>query len=1069
MADEDLHEQKTIGGLSEEEASQEFPVKSWSRYKFVAFIGEGGMGRVYKAFDPILKRFVALKFIRGDDPIVRKRFQQEAQSQARIEHENVCKIFEAGEIEGKFYIAMQYIDGATLSAAAKHLTLDQKVIIFQQVAEGLHAAHRQGLIHRDIKPGNIMVEKTEDDLRPYVMDFGLVRETMGSSVTMTGVLVGTPHYMAPEQAWGDVEKLDRRVDIYSLGTTMYELLTGTLPLDSQSTMEVLKKLSDEEPKPLRQIVANIPSDLETIVLKCLEKEPDRRYESARALAEDLQRYMEGEPILARRASISYRMIKKARKHRALVSVSIGALVIIAFLAALAIRSQIQSRERALLAQRFGQQVEKIDGLMRLSHISPLHDVRAEKNAVRKNIRDIETQMKKLGDTALGPGDYALGRGYLSLNEFDKARKHLEKAWASGYQTSETAYALGLTLGHIYQELLDQAYAIRVKEERQIKIKELEKEYGLPTISYLRRSKDAQDVASDYVEGLIALHQKNYDQALKLAQQAIHKVPWLYEARILEGKVYSKRGTEKRDRGDYTGSFADYDQAIRALNTALQTGESDPVAYGALCDVYYARIFVEVFQTGGDIQNFGKESENACGKAMQADPEYVPAYTLLSRIYGLWSRFKQERGQDPTHEYSKAIELARAAIKIQPDDFAYDILVSALRFRAECEFYNGIDPRPALQQAISSSRKALELNPKNKTIHGNTGQIYLLLAEYEMGHGEDPRSTLGLAISNYDKAVQLISNNYGSYNSLANAYAVRGDYEYSRGIDPTDSWKNAIVAYRKALEINPNYTHAFNNIGTVHEGIGKYELATGKDPSASFVEAEKYYQQTMKMNPNYQHPYINLGITLRYLAEYEMSQGGDPSETLRRAEDSNQKALDISHDSVDDCARADIHVWKAKYELLKKRSPEKELAQARFFLGRAKQNDETHAPAYTMLGTAHLIQAKWEAIQHKPSEQYIESAKKDFLKAAELNPLDPEPTLKLAECQLLVGDFDSGLKSIEQSLSLNSNLGEAHAIRGLLLLKKNESEKAQEALKQALTLNKNLSYLYGAYLTQGKRR
>jgi tetratricopeptide (TPR) repeat protein len=345
----------------------------------------------------------------------------------------------------------------------------------------------------------------------------------------------------------------------------------------------------------------------------------------------------------------------------------------------------------------------------------------------------------------------------------------------------------------------------------------------------------------------------------------------------------------------------------------------------------------------------------------------------------------------------------------------------------------------------------------------------LLAEYEMGHGQDPRSTLGLAISSYDKAVQLISNNYGSYNSLANAYAVRGDYEYSRGIDPTESWKNAIAAYQKALEINPNYTHAFNNIGTVHEAIGKYELATGKDPSASFLEAEKYYHQTMKLNPKYQHPYINLGITLRYLAEYEMSQGRDPSETLRRAEDSNQKALEISHDSVDDCARADIHLWKARYELLKRRSPEKELTQAQIFLERAKQNDGTHAPAYTMLGTGQLIQAKWQNIQRKPFEWNVELAKKDLLKAAELNPLDPEPTLKLAECQLLIGDFDSGLKSIEQSLSLNPNLGEAHAIRGLLLLKKNEREKAQTAIKQALTLNKNLSYLYGEYLTQGEGR
>jgi serine/threonine protein kinase/lipopolysaccharide biosynthesis regulator YciM len=1067
MAEEDLHDLRTIGGPQADESAQEFPVKSWDRYKFVSFIGQGGMGRVFKAFDPTLKRFVALKFIRGDDPIVRKRFLQEAQSQARIEHENVCKVYEAGEVERKFYIAMQYIDGVTLGEASRQLTLEQKIKIFRQVAEGLHAAHRNGLIHRDIKPGNIMVEKTEDELRPYVMDFGLVREISGRAVTMTGVLVGTPHYMAPEQAWGDVEQLDRRVDIYSLGATMYESLTGTLPLDSQSTMEVLKKLTDEEPKPLREISSNIPADLETIVLKCLEKEPARRYGSARALAEDLQRYMDGEPILARRTSFSYRMIKKARKHRALVSVSIGALIVIASLAAFAIRSQIQSRERALLAQRFGQQVVKIESLMRLSHISPLHDVRPEKNAVRKQMKDIETQMADLGEVAKASGHYAVGRGYLSLKEYEKAKEHLEKSWNDGYQNPESAYALGLTLSSIYQKLSDQADSIRVKEERDLKFKELQKEYGNPAINFLKQSKNSQEAASDYVEGLIALHQLRYDQALKLAHQSIRKVPWLYEAKLLEGKIYSKMGTDKRERGDYAEAFEDYDQAIRAINAALKTGESDPAAYQALCDVYHAKIFVEVFQTGRDIQHFGKESEDACGKALQADPEYVDAYFQLSRIYGLWSRFKQERGQDPEHEYSRAIEMARAGLKIQPDDRSYDVLTSALRFRAEYELYNGIDPRPALNEAISSGKKAVTMNPKNGSVYGSMGQVYMLLGEYEMGHGKDPRSSLNLAVTNFQESVKRKENQYGNYNSLANTYAYQGDYEYSRGIDPTESWKNAIAAFHKALEINSNYTHAFNNIGTVHEGIGKYQLATGQDPTASFLEAENHYQKTITLNPSYQHPYINLGITLRYFAEYEMSQGHDPSKILKRAEESNQKGIEISKDIIDDCARAEIHLLEAKYDFLKNRSPETSLSETRTFVESARKNDPSHSPLYSISGSAYLIQAKWQSYQRKSFDEIIRLAEKELKKAVELNSLDPGPLVTLAECQLMRSDIDAGLKSIEKALNLNSNLAEAYAIQGLLLLNK-DKQAGEQAIRKALSLNKNLTYLYAKYLGHSER-
>jgi eukaryotic-like serine/threonine-protein kinase len=1058
MADDDLHQQATLGGLAAEETTQDFPVKSWDRYKFVAFLGEGGMGRVYKAFDPRLKRFVALKFIRGDDPTILKRFQQEAQSQARIEHENVCKVFDAGEVERKFYIAMQYIDGVTLSSL-RNISLEQKVKIILKVAEGLHAAHRFGLIHRDVKPGNIMVEKTEDGWRPYVTDFGLVREAAAQGVTVTGVLVGTPHYMAPEQAWGENQKLDVRVDVYSLGATMYEFLTGSLPLNSENTMEVLKKLLEEEPKPLRQINANIPSDLETIVLKCLEKEPVRRYETARALSQDLQRYLEGEPILARRASISYRIGKKARKHRALVSVSVIAVAIIAALIVMAIYSAMQSRQREMLAQRFGQKVEKIESLMRLSHISPLHDVRSEKNAVRKHMEDIQNQMKQLGGLAKAPGLYALGRGYLSLNEFQKAQDHLQQAWNSGYQTPDAAYALGLALGNIYQKALSDADQIQDKEQRKLKLAEIEKQYRDPAVAYLQKSKSYEEASSDYVEGLIAFYQNKYDEALKLSQQAMHKVPWLYEARVLEGKIYSRKGTDKRDRGDYTNAFADYNSAIQSFKNALQTGESDPTAYEALCNLYHDMIFVEVFQTGRDIETYGKAADAACGNAIIADPEYAQAYLGLSSVYGLWSRFKAERDQDPTKEFQKAIELAQKATQIKPDDHSFNVLSSAYRFRAEYEMYHGIDPEPAFQQIIFNGTKALELNAKNIPAYGDLAIAYMYRGEYEMNRGQDPRESLNRAIQNYDKSVQLQPKSYGTYNSLANAYAIRSDYEASKGIDPAESWDGAIANYKKALEINPKYTHVFNNLGTVNEARAKYEFSVGKDPTSAYEEAEKFYVETMKINPSYQHPYINMGLALAHFAEFEMSQGRDPSATLQRAVEANQKGLDISTEAYDLNARTEIHIVEASYALLKKRSPDAALAKVKSFTDRAKTMDPSDFQPYAFQAKADLIKAKSDA---KSAGAAILSAQKNLTKAIELNSIDALNYVLLAESQLLQRNrIEEGLQNIDKALKLNPQLADAYGIQGLLLSQKGDRDAARSAIQKALTLNKNLAYLYSA--------
>lgn len=1060
MAEDDLHQQVTLGGIAGEDTTQDFPVKSWERYKFVAFLGEGGMGRVYKAFDPRLKRFVALKFIRGDDPTILKRFQHEAQSQARIEHENVCKVFDAGEVEGKFYIAMQYIDGMTLSSL-RNLTVDQKVKILLKIAEGLHAAHRFGLIHRDVKPGNIMVEKTEDGFRPYITDFGLVREAAAQGITVTGVLVGTPHYMAPEQAWGEVQKLDARVDVYGLGATMYEFFTGALPLNSENTMEVLKKLLEEEPKPLRQINGNIPADLETIVLKCLEKEPARRYETARALSQDLQRYLEGEPILARRASISYRIGKKARKHRTLVSVSGIAFAIIAALIIMAIYSAIQSRQREILAQRFGQQVEKIDNLMRLSHISPLHDVRAEKNAVRNHLQDIQNQMKQLGGVAKAPGLYALGRGYLSLNEFEKAQDYLQQAWSSGYQTSDAAYALGLTLGNIYQKALSDADQIQDKEQRELKIQEIEKEYRNPAVTYLQKSKNYEEASSEYVEGLIAFYQNKYDEALKLSHQAMDKVPWLYEARVLEGKIYARKGTEKRDGGDYTNASLDYENAIQSFKAALQTGESDPAAYEGLCNLYHAMIFVEVFQTGGDIEKYGKGAEEACGNAILADPEYAQAYLGLSSVYGLWSRFKAERNQDATKEFQKAIELAQKASQIKPDDHSFNVLASAYRFRAEYEMYHGIDPEPAFQQIIFNGTKALELNSKNIPAYGDLAIAYMYRGEHDMNRGKDPRESLNLAIQNYDKSVQLQPRSYGTYNSLANAYAIRSDYEASKGIDPAKSWEGAIANYKKALEINPKYTHVFNNLGTVYDARGKYDFSVGKDPTALFEEAQKFFVETMKINPSYQHPYINMGFTLGHLAEYEMSQGRDPSATLQRAVEANQKGLDISTDAYDLNARTEIHILESSYALIKMRSPESALAKVKTFLDRAKKMDASAYQPYLLQGKANLIQAKWDRINERSVDADLISAQQNLTKAIELNSQDASNYVLMAEAQLLQRkNLDEGLQNIDRALKLNPQLADAYAIQGLLLIQKGDRTAGNASIQKALSLNKNLAYLYG---------
>jgi WD40 repeat protein len=326
------------------------PVRVFGDFELLGGIARGGMGVVYRARQRSLNRPVALKILQGgslaiDDDV--RRFRLEAEAVAQLDHPNIVPIHAVGEYDGFNYFAMKLIDGTSLAERPPGPAAEPRATarLVATVARAVHHAHQRGILHRDLKPSNILIDA---EGQPHVTDFGLARRLDGDSeLTQSGAILGTPSYMAPEQASGQREAVTTATDVYGLGAVLYALLTGKPPFQGDSVSETLERVRNEQPDPPSGVGCGVDRELEVICLKCLEKEPDRRYGSALALAEDLERWLRGESIAARPAGLFERSWRWCRRHGALVGTALIGLLTIGLLGFLAWKEVQLRRARDL--------------------------------------------------------------------------------------------------------------------------------------------------------------------------------------------------------------------------------------------------------------------------------------------------------------------------------------------------------------------------------------------------------------------------------------------------------------------------------------------------------------------------------------------------------------------------------------------------------------------------------------------------------------------------------------------------------------------------------------------------
>ncbi|MFN7959557.1 MAG: protein kinase [Holophagaceae bacterium] len=813
----------------------------WARFQHLELLGEGGMGRIFKATDPSLHRVVALKLLRREDPDLLQRFLQEAQLQARVDHPNVCRVYEVGEWRGQPYIAMQFLNGETLQKAAPGLSQEALLRYMVDVCEGVHAAHRVGLVHRDLKPSNLMIDRLEDgSTRACVLDFGLARGSENRGLTETGRIIGTVAYMSPEQARGDAARLDRRSDVYSLGATLQALLTGAPPFQGEG-LECMARIVKDDPIPLRRRLPALPADLETVVLTCLQKDPRRRYATARALGEDLQRILEGEPIEARAATRMEKAVHWARKHTVLVAATAAVLLSMAVFGGFAVRERLRARAQAAHAQRFAQAAERIEALARYLKLSPPHNLGPELRDLEGRVARLAQEVQTGSALAEAPGQYALGRARLALGQPERARAHLERARGLGFDTPELRSALGRALLELHQKDLDEAWRIGPEDARKEALARLQAA-ATRIEPLLRTGATASLIPLAHLEGQAAWVAGRWEEAIDKARLAQEQAPWFYEARLLEAQALlswglSKSGPERE--GILAEAHRSAQAALVAAPCDLQAldlaGRIGVLRYGmAVADPAQARaIHAGVDRVVATLRTLEPGGSRA---------GILEAYLLTAEAVNA-----QVMGRSGVEPLRRALALLAPLLEV-PDP-PFEALEGAMRAESYAtKFPEMGDPIPWLDRALAHGRQAFALRPGHSRLANELTRVSIWRLGQGTQRGEAPWDVFESALEVLLRSLDREPDAKSLRESLGYLWGERAEYERTHGLDPRPSLDQSIQSFEAVLRQGPSFRSHFG-IANAALMRGQWETTHHQAGAAASLErADQAYRQAGLLAP-----------------------------------------------------------------------------------------------------------------------------------------------------------------------------------------------------------------------------
>ncbi len=971
------------------------------RYEIISKLGEGGISIVYKAFDSVLKRNVALKVLKVMDPVLIRRFFREARAQAGIEHENICKVYDFGEIDGIPFITMQFIEGLPLQEAVKNMSLEGKLIIIKKVADALQEAHRNGLIHRDIKPSNIMVEIRKDgDEKPYIIDFGLVKKIEESDSTFPGMIVGTIGYMSPEQIEGKMDEIDGRTDIYGIGALMYKIITGEPPFKGE-TFETLKEAMEGDPVPLIKLNKSIPKDVEAIVMKCLEKDPKRRYQSAKELSEDIGRFLNGEPTKAKTSIIFSKAFKKAKKNKTIFAVSSIAFIAIIFLITLVFYIQHRERIQRGFTIEFEQQIKYIEDTLWYTYSLPLHDIREEIEAVKGRLDQIEKRVKKSGRVACGPGYYALGTGYFALQDYERAKNYLELAWNEyKYRTPNVSYFLSLSLMMIYK--MEDMKADRVADsEIRNKIKEgIKKEYLYRAIELADMGRGAEIETWEYVEALKTFYDGKYSETLKKINLLKERFPWFYDAKKLEGETYRKSGIESMQKGEKERVLYNFSCAEKVLIDLSKNSESDPDVYKALSVLEIDLMELLIYHSGESPEEAFRKAVFYAENALTVKPRDKEALNLLSHAYWRWGLYLLYKGGDPRDPLQKSTEFAKEVINLDPEDFFpyQNIATSSLEIGAYL-ISRGKNPRQYLEDSILYSEKAIKLNPGDFQSYNNIGLSYWNIGKWEFEAGKDPLPYFEKGIEILERCIKINSSFSSLNHTLGNIYMEKAYYEKVNKINPLPSIEKAKEKFEKAISLKPNNFLSFNNLAECWAMEGEWKMERGLSPEPELKNAREHLRKSLQIKQNFVWVYWS-GAKIELIeAKWRIAKGEDPLPFFSKAFEFIKKGEEIGSLLIALYElKGELYRTKAEWEINNGIASIMTLKEGIREMDRILKETNGSGAIFVKRGLLYLMRGKIER-----KKEFYQRAINDLKKGFSLSPfLEKEFFLSLVDAEKALG-------------------------------------------------------------------